>query len=189
MSKPLNPWKRLASREVYDNPWIRIREDQVLRPDGKPGIYGAIHFKRLAVGVVPVDEKGWTYLVGQYRYVLDQYFWEIPEGGSDPGEKPEVTARRELEEETGLQAKTLHHLLDMHLSNSVSDELAHCYLATGLSSGLAHPDGTEELEIRHLPLAEAIDMVHNGAITDSLSVASLLKIDLLIQRGTLPAFC
>ena len=130
MSQPSNPWTTLSSRLVYENPWIRVREDQVLRPDGQPGIYGVVEFKNRAVGVLPVDDEGCIWLVGQYRYPLNSYSWEVPEGGSPQFETPEETVRRELEEETGLSAGTLELICTAHLSNSVCDEIAYIYRAT-----------------------------------------------------------
>ena len=126
-----NPWKTLSSRAVYENPWIGVREDTVIRPDGLPGIYGVVHFKNRAVGVLPVDRDGAIWLVGQHRYPLDAYSWEIPEGGCPETESPEETARRELREETGLVAGRLELVATSHLSNSVSDEVGYVFRATG----------------------------------------------------------
>jgi 8-oxo-dGTP pyrophosphatase MutT (NUDIX family) len=169
-----NPWKTRSSRLVYDNPWIRVREDQVLRPDGLPGIYGVVHFKNRAVGVLPVDEEGGIWLVGQYRYPLQAYSWEIPEGGSPETESPEATARRELREETGLTAGRLQLIATAHLSNSVSDELGYVFRATELTPGTHEPEGTERIAVRRLDWKEAERMLKGGEITDSLSVIALL---------------
>jgi len=169
-----NPWKTRSSRLVYDNPWIRVREDQVLRPDGLPGIYGVVHFKNRAVGVLPVDDEGGIWLVGQYRYPLQAYSWEIPEGGSPETESPEATARRELREETGLTAGRLELIATAHLSNSVSDEVGYIYRATGLTAGTHEPEGTERFALRRLDWNEAERMLRAGEITDSLSVIALL---------------
>ena len=129
-----NPWLTAASERVYENPWISVREDRVVRPDGEPGIYGVVHYKNVAVGVLPVED-GYTYLVGQYRYPLDQYSWEIPEGGCPEGEEPLSAAQRELREETGLEAGSWRKLGEAHLSNSVADEYAVWFLATDLVPG------------------------------------------------------
>jgi 8-oxo-dGTP pyrophosphatase MutT (NUDIX family) len=169
-----NPWQTRSSRLVYDNPWIRVREDQVLRPDGAPGIYGVVHFKNRAVGVLPVDRDGAIWLVGQYRYPLQAYSWEIPEGGSPETESPEATARRELREETGLTAGRLELIATAHLSNSVSDELGHIFRATELTPGIVEPEGTERIAVRRLAWKEAERMLRSGEITDSLSVIALL---------------
>ena len=134
-----NPWTTLARRPVYENPWIAVREDRVIRPDGQPGIYGVVHFKNNAVGVLPVDEEGGVWLVGQYRYPLGRYCWEIPEGGGHGDETPEETARRELVEETGLVAGRLERIASTHLSNSVSDEFAHIFRATGPTNASTRP--------------------------------------------------
>jgi 8-oxo-dGTP pyrophosphatase MutT (NUDIX family) len=169
-----NPWKTVGRRPVYENPWIAVREDRVIRPDGQPGIYGVVHFKNLAVGVLPVDDRGRVWLVGQYRYPTDQYSWEIPEGGGPEGEPPEETARRELREETGLVAGRLELVATAHLSNSVSDEVAYIFRATDLMPGPSEPEGTERLQVRHLEWDEAWAMLGRGEITDSMSVIALL---------------
>ena len=169
-----NPWKTLNRRPVYENGWIAVREDQVIRPDGQPGIYGVVHFKNAAVGVLPVDDQGRIWLVGQYRYPLDLYSWEIPEGGGPAGEPPEETARRELREETGLTAGRLELVARAHLSNSVSDEVAYVYRATELGTGTSTPEGTERLHVRRVEWAEAWAMFQRGEITDSMSVIALL---------------
>ena len=172
--EPSNPWTTLGSRPVYENPWIKVREDQVLRPDGQPGIYGVVEFKNRAVGVLPVEDDGAVWLVGQYRYPLQAYSWEIPEGGCPEGETPEETARRELQEETGLTALTLELLTTAHLSNSVSDEVAYIFRASGLTHGQNNPEGAEAIEVRRVAWAEAWAMLRRGEITDSISVIALL---------------
>ncbi len=170
-----NPWKTLSRRPIYENPWISLQEDQVIRPDGQPGIYGVVHFKNRAIGVLPVDDDGRIWLVGQYRYTLDLYSWEIPEGGGPLDEPPEEAALRELREETGLVAEHLEFLGKVHLSNSVSDELGYLYRATGLTPGPNAPEGTEQLQVRRVEWSEAWEMLRRGEITDSLSVIALLK--------------
>lgn len=180
-----NPWTKLSEEVQYDNPWIRVTQHEVLNPAGKPGIYGVVHFKNLAIGILPLDAEMHTWLVGQYRYPLDIYSWEIPEGGSPLGVDPTEGARRELLEETGMQAQTLRLIQTMHLSNSVSDEYGLIYLATGLSYGEAQPEETEQLRVKRIPFQEAYDMVCRGEITDSLSVAAILKVQLLVQAGDL----
>ena len=173
-SDPVNPWTMLESRPVYENPWISVREDQILRPDGQPGIYGVVHFKNKAIGVLPVEEDGSIWLVGQHRYPLDRYSWEIPEGGGSGDEDPEITARRELKEETGLVADRLELFSVTHLSNSVSDEVAYLYRATGLTPGPSEPEGTEQLEARRVSWDVAWGMLQGGEITDAMSVVALL---------------
>ncbi|MEZ4993381.1 MAG: NUDIX hydrolase [Saprospiraceae bacterium] len=153
---------------------------EVLNPSGNEGIYGVVHFKNLAIGIVPVDEYGNTWLVGQYRYALDQYSWEIPEGGCPLGTAPLATAQRELLEETGITASRWDTILDCHISNSVTDEAGRIYLARELSFGTAQPEETEQLEVRKLSLREAVDMVLRGEITDSLSVMGLLRVQLML---------
>jgi 8-oxo-dGTP pyrophosphatase MutT (NUDIX family) len=168
-----NPWRTLSSKAVYENSWIGLREDAVIRPDGEQGIYGVVHFKNLAIGILAIEDEH-IYLVGQYRYPLDQYSWEIPEGGCAEGEDPLDAAKRELEEETGLRAARWKKMGEAHLSNSVSDELAIWYLATGLTAGEHHPEGTEQLEVRRVRFDEALEMALTGRITDALSLLAIM---------------
>ncbi len=156
MNQEENPWKTLTSKSVYENPWIQLTEFDVINPGGGTGIYGKVHFKNRAVGVMVLDEHRNTYLVGQYRYTIDEYSWEIPEGGGPVGTDPLDSAKRELLEETGLVAQQWSILLEMHLSNSVSDELAILYLATDLTQFQAEPEETEQLQIKKLPLKKLI---------------------------------
>lgn len=168
------PWQQLDSREVYDNPWIRVTHDTVIAPSGQPGIYGVVHFKNRAVGIVPIDAQGNVWLVRQFRYTLNAYSLEIPEGGSPLGESLLTTAQRELQEETGLIAADWQHLLDLHTSNSVTDESGALFLARHLTEGISAPEHTEDIEVVVLPLSIAIARIFQGDITDSLSVMGLL---------------
>ena len=172
-----SPWQTINSRQVYDNPWISVREDQVIRPDGKRGIYGVVHYKNIAVGILPV-EGDYIYLVGQYRYPLNQYSWEIPEGGCTESEDPLSAARRELAEETGFQAQHWSKLGEAHLSNSVSDEYAVWFLATDLTPGIQQPEGTEALRLERVLFKEALAMALDGTITDALSLMAIISYSL-----------
>ncbi len=179
-----NPWQIKVSTEVYQNKWISLTEHEVINPSGNPGVYGVVHFKNTAVGVLPLDDQNNTWLVGQYRFPLNQYSWEIPEGGCPINEDPVNGAVRELEEETGLRAERYTKIIDMHLSNSVSDEYAVVYLAQSLSQHTAMPEETEQLVVKKMPFEEAYQMVENGTITDSLSVAAILKVKLMMLNGS-----
>lgn len=170
-----NPWKTLSTREAYSNPWIRVREDQVINPSGGPGIYGVVEFQNRAVGVIPVDEDGNTWLVGQYRYCHHSYEWEIPEGGCPEDEELLDCAKRELLEETGIVARDYQLILEgIQLSNSTTNEIANIYIARGLSFTDAQPEPTESLQVRKVPISEAIEMARNGTIRDGMSVMGLL---------------
>ena len=180
-----NPWTVLGERSVYDNNWINVTEYDVLNPNGGKGIYGKVHFKGLAIGVIPLDDEGYTWLVGQFRFPLNAYSWEIPEGGGDLTVPPIESARRELKEETGLVAKEWTLIQEIHLSNSVSDERGFIFLARDLQQEDAMPEETEQLLVRRVSFDEAFEMVERGEITDSMSVAAMLKIKLLLTTGAL----
>jgi 8-oxo-dGTP pyrophosphatase MutT (NUDIX family) len=181
-----NPWVTQSKQSIYDNPWIKVDEAKVLNPAGKSGIYGTVHFKALAVGVVPLTSKMETYLVGQYRYPVDEYSWEIPEGGCPLGTDPLDSAKRELKEETGLLAKRWTRGLDrLWLSNSVCDESAVFFVAQDLEMGEAEPEDTEDITLWKLPLQEAYEMACQGKIRDILSVLSLIQTKAMLDRGEL----
>ncbi len=180
-----NPWKIIDEKTVYDNDWINLTEFNIINPSGGKGIYGKVHFKNIAVGVIVLDDELNTYLVGQYRFTLNAYSWEIPEGGSPLNTNPLESGKRELMEETGLVAAQWEQLFTMHLSNSVSDEKGIVYLARALRQEKPEPEETEQLVVKKIPFAEAIKMVDNGQITDSMSVAAIYKVQLLLAQGKL----
>ena len=177
-----NPWTILESKKIYQNQWISLTEHQVLNPAGGKGIYGEVHFENYAIGIIAIDEDDQIYLVGQYRFPLKQYSWELPEGGGPLDGNPLDSAKRELLEETGLVAKEWSEVLRMHLSNSVSDELGILYLAKDFEQFEAQPEETEQLEVKKMPFEAAYAMVMNGEITDSLTIAGILKVK-LIREG------
>ena len=185
MDKTNNPWKTLNKKVVYDNPWIEVSHRDVINPSGNPGIYGKVHYKNLAVGVIPLDEDLNTWIVGQYRYTLDEYSWEIPEGGGKLEEDPIDAAKRELLEETGIQAAKWDKILDVHLSNSVSDEAGVVYVARDLTYGEADPEETEDLQIRKLPFSEVVEMAMNNKITDALAVTAIFKLKILLDNDAI----
>ena len=175
MEQHPNPWKTLSTHPLYDNPWISVREDQVINPKGGKGIYGVVHFKNKAIGIIPVDEEGYTWLVGQYRYALEEYCWEIPMGGGPLAIDILESAKRELQEETGFTAAQWTLIARIHTSNSVTDEEGFVFLAEGLTPGETSPEETEDLAIRKVHLREAVEMVMDNRITDSISVGGILK--------------
>ncbi len=181
MNEDINPWQTLSKKEIYDNPWINLEEHNVINPNGGKGIYGKVHFKNIAIGIVVLDEDNQIYLVGQYRYPVDAYSWEIPEGGCPVNTDPLASAKRELLEETGLVAKNWQEIQRIHLSNSVSDELGIMFLATGLEQKEAEPEETEQLIVKKMPFSSAFDMVLNGKITDSMSVIAIMKTRYLLN--------
>jgi 8-oxo-dGTP pyrophosphatase MutT (NUDIX family) len=173
----MNPWQTLSSEEKYDNRWINVTEYQVINPAGGLGIYGKVHFKNKAIGIVALDKNNDTWLVGQWRYTLNEWSWEIPEGGGPLADDPLDSAKRELKEETGLIADRWTLIQRVHLSNSVSDEECFLYLAEGLTQQESELEDTEaDLKVRKLPLSDALQMVLSGEITDSLSVIGILKV-------------
>ncbi len=171
----VGPWQRIDSKEVYANPWISIHHENVLTPANTPGIYGVVHFKGTAVGVLPIDEQGNTWLVKQTRYTLECESYEIPEGGAPAGEDPEDCARRELQEEVGLIAGRLQHFMTLHLSNSISDERAEVYIATDLTQGECALDDSEDITVHKMPFQQALQWVLDGKITDAISVAAITR--------------
>ena len=179
------PWKITSEKVIYDNPWINLTEYQVINPSGNPGIYGKIHYKNFAIGILPLDDELNTYLVGQFRFVLGQYSWEMPEGGGILNIDPLDSAKRELLEETGLKAKNWTEIQRLHLSNSVGDELSILYLARDLQQFEAEPEDTEQLIVHKLPFEEVYQMVCSGEITDAMTVAAVLKVQLLILENKL----
>lgn len=179
-----NPWKSLSTNVLYENRWIRVTEHQVINPAGRPGIYGVVHFKHVAIGIVPWED-GYIWLVGQFRFPLDRYSWEIPEGGGPHDQDRLESAKRELKEETGMTADEWEVIVRMDLSNSVSDEEAIVYLAKGLHPGTSQPEETEQLSARRVSVDEAFDMVERGEIRDAITVAAIYKIMLLRTTGRL----
>ena len=170
-------WKKLSSKVIYDNPWMTVVEDRVINPSGGQNDYGHIRFKTRAVAIIPIDDAGNTWLVGQDRYTLGEYSWEVPMGGAPKGEDALAAAKRELKEETGLEAEHWTEILRLHTSNSITDEEGFAYVAKGLQQGETALEETENIEVRKLPLAEAVAMVQNGEITDAISVAALLWVN------------
>jgi len=185
MNEADNPWTILSANPVYDNPWINVTEFDVINPSGGKGIYGKVHFKNKAIGILPLDEAMNTWLVGQYRFTLNAYSWEIPEGGGPAGTSALDAAKRELLEETGLAAGEWTKLMDFHLSNSVSDEYGEIFLARQLTQHEAAPEETEQLQVRKLPFNDAYAMVEEGKITDSMSIAAIQKVKLMLLDGRL----
>lgn len=183
MSKRDNPWKTLSVKDIYDNPWLHVAEHQVINPSGNPGIYGLVRFKNCAVGIIPIDDDGYTWIVGQYRYALDVYSWEIPMGGVPVGTDMLAGARRELKEETGLTAANWREILTVTISNSVTDETGIVFVAEGLTQGEPEFEDTEKIDIRRLPFADVVAMAMDGEITDGLSVTGILKLAAL-RAGT-----
>lgn len=181
--KKIGPWQMLDSDVRYENPWIRITHENVITPGGSQGIYGRIHFKNRAIAIVPIDDDGNTWLIGQHRYALDQYSWEVPMGGCVRGRDPLDAAKAELHEEAGLAADSWQMIQTLHTSNSVTDETGFVFVARGLREIGAQPEDTELLTIKKLPLKEAVEWVMDGKITDAISVAALLKVWLMQQAA------
>ena len=173
-----SPWSRISRTLAYENAWIQVFHDEVVRPDGKPGIYGVMHPRTHAVGVVAIDDRDRVLLVGQYRYTLSRYSWEIPEGGVPIGDDPLDGARRELAEETGYRAGAWVELMRFSLSNSTGDETGALYLATHLSEGEADPDETEDLALRWVPLDAAVEQVRSGVLFDSMTQMGIMRVAL-----------
>jgi 8-oxo-dGTP pyrophosphatase MutT (NUDIX family) len=179
------PWKRRTLSQRYDNPWIRVEHHEVVTPRGHDGVYGVVHFKNYAIGVIPLDDQQNTWIVGQYRYPHRTYTWEIPEGGGPVGQNPLLSAQRELAEEVGLSARRWDLILEMDLSNSVTDERCLVYVARELEPCSSHPDETEELQVQRISFADLHEGVLQGRFTDSITIAGVLKLQRLLERGQL----
>jgi len=186
MDETKNPWTVLSRVTAYENKWIRVEHHEVRSPGGGPGVYGTVHFKNHATGVVPIDENGNVILVGQYRFALNAYSWEIPEGGGRRDVPVLESAQRELREECGLVAECWMEILGMDLSNSVTDERSAMFLAWNLFSTSAQPDETEQLQVARVPFWDAVARVKRGEIRDSMSVAALLRVALMARESELP---
>ena len=179
-------WTLLGALDIYDNPWIKLTEHRVLNPQGGNGIYGVVHMKSHALGVIPVAADGRIILVGQHRFSLDAYSWEIPEGGGALDIDPLTSIMRELQEETGLIAANWAHLQSFSLSNSVTDERGHLYLAWNLTQGPADPEETEDLQLKWVSFGQALDMALSGDIHDIMTLTGLFRLEVMRRRGTLP---
>lgn len=180
-----NPWITKTTEKVYESAWIKVTKHDVINPAGNPAIYSVVHFINLAIGILPLDKEYNTWLVGQYRYPVNEYSWEIPEGGGSPDVDPAESARRELKEETGITATKLEEFQRLHLSNSATNELAITFLASGLSFEEAEPEESEVLQIKKLHLNEAFEWCMQGKITDAISVAAITKAKWLYDKGQL----
>lgn len=178
-------WKKLSSQTVYENAWMQVCEDHVINPGGGESLYGHVRFKNVAVAIIALDDVNNTWLVGQDRYTLGEYSWELPMGGAPLEETPLLAAQRELAEETGIRATNWEELIRLHPSNSITDELGIAYVATGLSFGETQFEETEDLAIRKLPLTDAVQMVIDGQITDAISAAALLRVG-FVRKASSP---
>lgn len=185
---PPNPWTTRSTKVLHDTPWTRLEENDVIRPDGQDGTYWVTRFHNRAVGIIPFEVRDGVpglWLVGQTRYALDQYSWELPEGGVPTNEDMADAARRELQEETGLRADHLVHLFDIHTSNSVTDEWGQVFLATGLTQGEPAPEGTEDIQSLFVSLDDALAAIEAGRITDAITIAGVYRLALMWRDGTL----
>ena len=181
------PWTIHSTHTAFENPWVRIETNDVFHPDGSPGTYGVVRYANLAIGVLPVDQTGHTWLVGQHRFPFDAYSWELPEGGGPKGEDPKQSAARELAEETGLRASSWLEIGQWHLSNSVTDERAIGYIAWGLEKGEARPEPSEDLKIERVPVAELVERCISGEITDGFTHLMVFAALARSRAGLLPS--
>lgn len=177
-----NPFKKLNEKVVYDNNWITVKHAEIITPKNTPGIYGTVHFKNYAIGIIPIDTEGYTYLVGQYRYALNSYSWEIPEGGGPLHENIVLSAQRELQEEVGFLAKKWTKIAELNTSNSITDELGIIFVAQELQKTNTQHEDTEELQIKKIHISEAIDWAINGKIKDAIALIGLLKLKTLLDN-------
>lgn len=180
-----NPWKTVSTELMYESGWIKVHKHHVINPAGNPALYSTVHYKNKAIGILPLDDDYNTWIVGQYRFPIDRYSWEMPEGGGNPTIPYLESASRELIEETGIKATQFIELMRMHTTNSVADEEAIIYIAKNLSFHEATPEETEQLQLKKIPFTTMFDMVMSGEITDAMTVAAVLKTKILIDKGEL----
>lgn len=183
MSEHKNPWTILSQKEIHSTPWIKVTQFDVLNPAGTPSQYSTVNFQNLAIGILPLDENYNTWLVGQWRFPVGGYSWEMPEGGGKKNVEPLESAKRELSEETGIEAKKWTKIQEFHMSNCVSDEFAILYVAQDLSFHESHPDEDEQLLVKKVPFNDVFNMVLNGEITDSMTIIAVYKVKYLIDKG------
>ena len=183
MEKENNPWKTISEETAYENAWIRVEHHEVLNPAGNPGIYGKVHYKNTAISIVAVDSEGFTYLVGQFRYTLNAYSWEIPEGGGSRLLEPLESAKRELLEEVGIEALDWQLIQELDLSNSATDEVAYTFLARNLTYKKAQPEDSEQLTIKKIPFQSFYEMVEKGEIRDAITVSACYKVKMMLLEG------
>jgi ADP-ribose diphosphatase len=186
VEKTIGPWRVKKKSEPFENPWIKIVDHEVIHPDGSPGEYGVVRFKNLAIGILPIDDDGSVWLVGQHRFPHDRYSWELPEGGGALDVPPLESAKRELSEETGMTAREWARFSSFDISNSVTDERALCYFAWSLEQGAAAPEASEALTIKRVPFCDLFEMVMSGEITDSLTIVMVLMAFSKALRGEAP---
>ncbi|WKL57414.1 NUDIX hydrolase [Asticcacaulis sp. ZE23SCel15] len=179
-------WQILTQKIEFENPWMRVESYDVIAPTGNPAHYGVTRFRNRAVAVVPLFDDGTVVIVGQQRFALNAYSWELPEGGVPDGEDPLEGAKRELAEEAGLKAEYWREIIQMDLSNSITDEVATGYLATGLTPAEGALDETESLEIRRIPFKDLLKAVISGQVRDSQTVVCALRIHHMATTGDLP---
>jgi 8-oxo-dGTP pyrophosphatase MutT (NUDIX family) len=176
----LGPWRRVSRDKIYENQWITVYHDEVVTPAGSDGIYGIVSFKNTAIGIIPLDDNGYSWLVSQYRYALARREYEIPMGGCAEGDDMLAAGRRELREECGIEAQTWTPLLRLNTTNSVSDELAQVFVAEQLSFGEQQLEDSEaDLQVHKLPFKTIYQWVLEGRIMDSISIAAVLKLAIL----------
>ena len=180
------PWRAGPPEPVTQNPWFAVESYDAVAPTGAPARYHVHRCRNLATGAVPLHADGTVTLVGQWRFPLGRYGWELPEGGAPHGEAPLEGCKRELREEAGLEAADWREILVLELSNASSDEVAHVYLATGLTPCPAAPEPTEELALARVPFAEALHAAVTGRVQDAITVAALLRVHHMAATGELP---
>jgi ADP-ribose pyrophosphatase len=181
-----DPWTVKSVARDFENDWLAVDVHQVVHPGGREGTYGVVRVRRLAIGVLPVEPDGRVYMVGQWRFPLKRYSWEMPEGGAEPGEDAQACARRELLEETGFTAGKLERILALDLSNSLTDERAILFLATDLTPGDARPEDTEVLKRRSAHFLDVLNRAADGRIRDAMTVAAVLRAHHMAVTGQLP---